>query len=104
MLTKAPTRDIVLVARDMAFRSASGGAPNPVLDVRAGESVRIVLKNDDRGMVHDFAVPVAGIAMRLLQWSEDASITFTAPDRPGNYEYVCRPHQLMMKGTLRVTQ
>jgi plastocyanin len=29
---------------------------------------------------------------------------FEVPTTPGTYEYVCRPHLAMMRGTLRVTQ
>ena len=42
--------------------------------------------------------------MRAIDWNERNDVVFDVPDEPGTYEYVCRPHQLMMKGTLRVTQ
>lgn len=104
VLTKSPTREFVLVARDMAFHARSGNVANPVLDVKAGETIRVVLRNDDRGMTHDFAVPSAGVGMKRLEWNEDGAVTFQAPKTPGTYDYVCRPHLLMMKGTLRVTK
>ena len=100
----APTHEFELVAKDMAFYAGSDGAANPVLEVRAGETVRVVLKNLDRGMMHDFAVPAVGAATEPVSWNDDETITFEAPKNPGTYEYVCRPHLAMMKGTLRVTQ
>lgn len=98
-----PAREITLVARGMAFYLKSDPTrPNPALEVTAGERVRIVLRNEDRGMTHDVAVPMAGAAVELLDWRERGDVTFTVPSTPGIYEYVCRPHELMMRGTLKV--
>jgi plastocyanin len=105
VLTSANAREIRLVARGMAFY-ADGDlvTPNPTIDVKAGERVRIVLVNQDRGMTHDFALPSVSAAMDAIDWNEQNDLVFDVPDEPGTYQYVCRPHQLMMKGTLRVTQ
>jgi plastocyanin len=103
VLTKAPAREITLVARDMAFYlDGDDTNANPVIEVKAGETVRVVLRNRDRGMTHDFAVPASDAATDTLDWNEEDVITFDAPEEPGSYEYVCRPHLLMMKGTLIV--
>ena len=101
--SEAPPREVTLVARGMAFYLAGDPSrPNPTLDVKAGERVRIVLRNEDRGMTHDFAVPVVAAAMNVIAWDESGEVTFDVPDTPGTYEYVCRPHSLMMRGTIRV--
>ncbi len=98
-----PSREIVLVARDMTFYLEGDAVhPNPVLEVAAGETVRLVLRNRDAGMLHDVAVPGIGAATTAVEWNDEASFTFTAPKQGGTYEYVCRPHLPMMKGTLRV--
>lgn len=103
--TKGRVREVVLVASDMAFRLESDpSTPNPVITVSAGESVRVVLKNRERGMMHDFAVPSLGAATDAIKSDEQDAVTFDAPATPGTYEYLCRPHTLMMKGTLRVTK
>lgn len=103
--TKARVNEVVLVASDMTFRLASDpSTPNPVITVPAGETVRVVLKNRDRGITHDFAVPKLGAATEAIAGDEQDTVTFMAPSTPGNYEYLCRPHTVMMKGTLRVTQ
>ena len=105
VLTNANAREIRLVARGMAFYvDGDFETPNPTIEVKAGEKVRVVLVNQDRGMTHDFALPAASAAMRAIDWNEQNDVVFAVPDEPGTYEYVCRPHQLMMKGTLRVTQ
>jgi plastocyanin len=101
----ARPREVTLVAKDMAFYLASDlETANPVIQARPGETLRVVLQNRDRGLTHDFAVPAADAATDALSWNEEDQITFDAPDEPGTYEYVCRPHLLMMKGTLRVTR
>jgi plastocyanin len=103
VMTNARAREITLVVRNMAFYlDGDFEHPNPVIEVKAGESVRIVLRNEDRGMTHDFALPAAGAQTALLDWQEQAQATFEAPAMPGSYEYVCMPHRSMMKGTIQV--
>ena len=97
-------REIRLVARDMAFYLESDpDTPNPTITVRAGERVRITLRNDERGFTHDFAAPALGASLDPLNWREHRGVTFEVPDEPGSHEYVCRPHRPMMRGTLIVT-
>jgi plastocyanin len=105
VMTKDRAREITLVAKDMAFYL--DGDPenaNPVIELKAGETVRIVLRNRDRGMTHDFAVPDLNAAMKPLDWNEEEDLTFDAPTDAGTYDYVCRPHLMMMKGKIRVTR
>jgi plastocyanin len=102
-LTAKPTREIVLVTSGMAFYiEGDAGTPNPTIEVKAGERVRIVVRNQDRGMTHDFAVPAVAAAMDAIRWNQSADVTFDVPDTPGTYQYECRPHRLMMRGLLRV--
>lgn len=105
VMTKARARAITLVARDMAFFAENDAkSANPLIEASPGETIRIILVNRDRGVTHDFAVPAVDAATDLIDWNERAEVTFQVPDEPGTYEYVCRPHLLMMKGTLRVTR
>jgi plastocyanin len=100
---RGETREITLVAKEMAFYVAGDEKnANPVIQARPGETLRIVLQNRDRGMKHDFAVPALDAATDALDWNEEAAVTIDVPDEPGTYEYVCRPHILMMKGRLIV--
>jgi plastocyanin len=102
-VSRAPSREIVLVARGMAFYLENDPTqPNPTLTLNAGERVRVVLRNEERGFTHDFAVPAVDAATDLIDWNEDASVTFDVPDRPGTYEYVCEPHAMMMQGRIVV--
>ena len=102
-LSSTPTREVTLVAKGMTFYLESDpSTPNPTLEVKAGERLRVVLRNQDRGMTHDFAVPAVAAAMHALDWNQSGEVTLDVPDMPGTYEYMCRPHALMMRGTIRV--
>jgi plastocyanin len=102
-MSGTPTREITLVARGMAFYlDGAPDEPNPTIEAKAGERVRIELRNEERGMTHDFAVPAVDAATDAIDWRARARVTFDAPATPGTYEYVCRPHRLMMKGVIRV--
>jgi plastocyanin len=103
VMTKAPAREITLVVRDMAFYLENDASnPNPVIQARPGETIRVVLVNRDRGITHDFAVPASEAATKAIDWNEQDEVTFDVPDEPGTYPYVCRPHVLMMKGQIIV--
>lgn len=103
VMTKTPDREVTLVVRGMAFYlDGDFRHPNPTIELKAGENVRVVLRNDERGMTHDFAVPALGAATGLLDWNEQDATSFEVPETPGTYEYFCNPHRLMMKGTIRV--
>ena len=95
-------REIRIVARDMAFYLEGQTEPNPTLHLRAGETVRLVLRNDDDGMTHDFAIPGWQAATTRIEEGEEAIVTFRAPDQRSSQTYKCRPHSKMMQGTILV--
>jgi plastocyanin len=102
-LSKTPSREITLVVRDMTFYLEGDlNTPNPTLHIKAGERVRITLRNQDRGITHDFAVPFLKKAVDQIDWNESDDVVFSAPKQPGTYLYECRPHRLMMQGTIQV--
>lgn len=103
-VTRTPTREVTLVVKGMAFYLDSDlTTPNPTIEVKAGERVRVVVRNQDRGLTHDFAVPVIGAVMHEIPWNQSDEVVFDVPDKPGIYEYICQPHRLMMRGTIRVS-
>lgn len=103
VMTSTADREITLEVRGMSFfLEGAPATPNPTITVKAGETVRIVVRNQDRGMRHDFSVPAVDAAMNAIDWNESGDVTFEVPATPGTYEYVCRPHRLMMRGILRV--
>jgi|SRR5918999_1299042 hypothetical protein len=99
-------REVTLLARGMTFYLPDDPTPNPRLIVGRGEEVRFLLRNEDRGMPHDLEVPEDGgerKATREVRGVGDtASLTFRAPEAPGEYEYLCTLHARMMRGVLEV--
>ena len=98
----AAPREIVLVARSMAFFVEGSSTPNPTLRLRAGETVRLVLRNEEPGVTHDFAVRSWNLATRELVGEGVDGIEFRVPHEPGRQEYQCRPHAAMMRGTIEI--
>ena len=98
----ASLREITLVTRDMAFYLDGGETPNPVLTMRAGETVRIVLRNEDNGIAHNFEVGAWGQDVPTAKRGSSTSALIDAPDRPGRHVYVCGPHSALMRGIIDV--
>jgi len=101
-LARPAPREVTLVARGMAFYLENGNQPNPTLTLKAGERVRVVLRNEDRGISHNLAVPSFKAEFAPIGWNQSADVVFEVPDAPGTYEYWCRPHMMMMRGTILV--
>ena len=95
-------RDIHIVARDMTFYVDGRPEANPALRVRRGEHVRVVLRNEDAGMKHDFVIPDWDVESRTLSGKGDTSVTFTVPATAASGIYFCTPHASMMRGTIAV--
>ena len=99
-------RTVTLLARGMSFYLPGDPTPNPRLVFERGEEVRLVLRNEDRGLPHDLEVPEAGGDRKgtreVRGVGDTAKLVFRAPETPGNYEYVCTLHSRMMRGVLEV--
>lgn len=95
-------REVRLIARDMAFFIDGDDTPNPTLRFRAGEQVRIVLRNEDAGMNHDIAIRNWKVGSALLEGEGHTLFEFRVPDRRGSETYACTPHAVMMRGTIEV--
>jgi plastocyanin len=101
-VTRPAPREVTLVVRGMAFYLEDSSQPNPTIHLRAGERVRIILRNEERGIQHDFAAPAIRADLDPIGWNQTADITVVVPDQPGTYDYWCRPHMLMMRGKIIV--
>ena len=95
-------REIRVVVRDMNFYLDGQPEANPTLRLRAGETVRVVLRNEDEGMKHDFAIPGWKTATRKIESGEEASVTFRVPGGASAQSYTCRPHASIMQGTIQI--
>lgn len=97
-------REIVLIARDMAFYLEGSNTPNPTIAVSRSEEVRVIVRNQDPGITHAFAIGSLRASIGRIDPGATQGVQFRAPRKAGRYEYVCPPHALMMKGTLLVTE
>ena len=86
-------REIVLVARQMAYNT-----DNPPLILKVGQPVRIIIINEDKGMLHDFVIEELDISTSgPLEYGQSEVINFL-PVKKGKYEYFCSYHAKMMRG------
>ena len=100
----ASVREVTLVARGMTFAlPEQPAATNPTVRLRAGERVRLVLKNEASGLVHDLAIPDWDVKLDAIPAGQTSSMTFTVPEKAGQVEYRCQPHAAMMSGMVEVT-
>lgn len=95
-------REVILVAQGMSFRSPGQTAENPVIHVDKGETIQLVLQNDDEGIKHDLAVPEWGVSVDALPSGAKGAVSVRVPDKPGRVEYICKRHGVMMKGIIEV--
>lgn len=99
-------RELTLVARGMAFYLPGDPTPNPRLVAGRGETLRITLRNEDRGMAHDLAIPSRSGGRKstpvLRDAGESADLTLRVPEEAGEYVYLCSLHSGMMRGVLEV--
>jgi plastocyanin len=96
-------RELRITTRDMSFYVDGSAEPNPAITFKAGERVKLVLRNEDPGMSHDFVVKAWSVSTKLLEdRGEQDTISFTVPATPGTTTYHCTPHSKMMSGTLRI--
>ncbi|MBI2821851.1 MAG: cupredoxin domain-containing protein [Acidobacteria bacterium] len=92
-------REIKLIARGMTFYLAGDpDTPNPAIEVEAGQQIRIVLENQDRGITHEFRISDLSIAISPLEGQAAAAVLFRAPQQSGSHTYYCTPHAQMMHG------
>lgn len=98
----AAPKEIVLVARDMAFYLDGAGEANPVLRLQAGEQVRLVLRNEDPGYVHWLSIEGLPLRIGPVKSRASGSAELRVPGQPGTYTYVCSPHARMMTGRIEI--
>ncbi len=94
---RAPTRTIVLAARDIAFRLPDQpNHANPALMLKKGEPVDLTIRNDEPGAVlHCFTIRGLNVkTARDLATGESETLMFT-PQQKGTFAYACLMHPMM---------
>jgi plastocyanin len=99
----AAPRDIVLVARGMAFYLKGSSTPNPPIEVTPGEALRITVRNEDPGITHAFSIAAVKASAPSIASGKSATVTLRAPSNTGRFDYLCPPHAQMMHGVFLVT-
>lgn len=94
-------REIVLIAKEMAFFLENSNTPNPTLTFFAGEKIRLKFVNQDVGIAHDVAIPELQITTGKINYGDSTDLSFRAPQE-GNLEYICTLHPAMMKGFAQI--
>jgi plastocyanin len=92
--------EIVLVVKDMAFFVEGSDIANPTIHLKPSEEVRVIITNQDAGIIHAFAA--AKMSLGRIEPGATKRFSLRAPAEPGRYEYNCPPHAQMMKGVLLV--
>jgi plastocyanin len=99
----AGPREVVVVARGMTFTLASDpDTVNPVIRVRPGERLRVTLRNEAPGLMHNFEVPAWDVKTDRIRGGSSTSVTLTVPAEEGRYKYICAPHANLMHGFVEV--
>ena len=99
--SREAVRDVTVVVRNMAYYVDGENTPNPALRFAAGEQVRLTLRNEDRGMSHDFSVKSWGVATKVLDGKGQDTVTFRVPrGSNASTSYTCTPHTAMMNGAI----
>jgi plastocyanin len=95
-------RDVVLVVRDMTFYLQGDDTPNPTLRFAPGERVRVLLRNEESGVTHNFVIDDWGVQTRELRGAGSDRVEFRVPGERGTRRYRCTPHAAMMTGVIEV--
>ena len=92
--SREAVRDVTVVVRNMAYYVDGENTPNPALRFAAGEQVRLTLRNEDRGMSHDFSVKSWGVATKVLDGKGQDTVTFRVPrGSNGSTSYLYPAHR-----------
>ena len=77
-----------------------GGATTPIRrSAHARRQVRITFHNDDRGMLHDFAIPAFGVGSGIVELAPRSRSRSRCPTSR-DATYTCTPHSAMMSGRI----
>ena len=98
--TREQVHEIRLVAKSMTYYADGSEDPNPTLWLVPGEQVRVTIRNDDRGMSHDFGIPAFRVGTGIVEFGSEKTVTFKVPDNPSAATYICTPHSAMMSGRI----
>lgn len=94
-----PVQEIILIAKEMVYNTN-----NPTLILKVGQPVRIIIINEDKGMLHDFVIEELDISISdPLEYGESEIVEFI-PTQKGKYDYFCSYHSKLMRGKIIIKE
>jgi heme/copper-type cytochrome/quinol oxidase subunit 2 len=96
-------REVLVVARGLAFTVPSDSERvNPRLTLTAGQRVRVTLRSEAHGLVHDFQIPEWNVKTDQVRGGQSTSVLFVVPAQTGRAKYVSGPHAATVHGVIEV--
>lgn len=93
-------KEFVLIAKGMKFHVQ--GEAGAKLAVRAGERVRLTIRNEEsQPIAHNFVLVGLGIRTSYLQPGESGVVEFVT-EREGTLLYACLLHPGLMEGQIKI--
>jgi heme/copper-type cytochrome/quinol oxidase subunit 2 len=86
-------RDVLLIARGLALTlPADESKLNPPLTFTPGERVRLTLRSEAYGLIHDFQIPEWSVKTDQVRGGESTSVLFVVPLKEGRVQYMSSLH------------
>ncbi|MDD3111692.1 MAG: plastocyanin/azurin family copper-binding protein [Methanofollis liminatans] len=107
--TTMPTETMTLPPDAVEITAENFAFDRQEIAVPAGSTVVIRFENRDAGIGHNVAVYETDAAENaifrgdIITGPAETVYTFTAPDAPGTYVFLCDPHPVQMRGAFVVT-
>jgi hypothetical protein len=96
-------RDLLLVARGLSFTMPNDvSRSNPPITLAPGERVRVTLRSEAHGLIHDFQIPAWNVKTDRVRGGESTSVLFVVPATAGRVKYVSGPHADTVHGVIEV--
>lgn len=91
------------MARGLALTLPSDESKsNPRITLEAGERVRLTLRSEAYGLIHDFQIPEWSVKTEQVRGGESASVLFVVPRTEGRVRYISSPHAATVHGIIEV--
>ena len=89
-MRSGPNLVIEVVAEDLAFRGN-----NPTLYAEPGSEVKLIFRNEARGIEHHLVIEGLGVETAILRPGEHEEISFSVPMQDTVLTYSCYLHPIM---------
>ena len=95
--------ELLVVARGLALTVGSDESTrNPQIRLTAGARVRLTLKSEAYGLIHDFQIPAWSVKTDQVRGGESTSVMFIVPAQEGQVRYISSPHAATVHGVIEV--